>query len=197
MFKGSLDLLEQRKDRPDFERAALERMRRTVVDMETLLATLLLLAREEAVVPPSQPTLVNTVAANQVDLLAPFVEESGNRVVLVEHAQLHVLATEKIIDIALGNLLRNALSYTRDGLVEVTVDVDSVQIKDSGIGMSEEELSHAFEPFYRAESGRESSRGHGLGLSIVRRLADQFNWQLSAVSQPAEGTTVTIGFATG
>jgi len=195
VFKGSLDLLDQHKDRPDYERAALKRMRRTVVDMETLLETLLLLAREEEVVPPSEPTLVNALIANQIDLLTPFIEESGNKVELIENAELRVLATEKIIDIAIGNLLRNALSYTKDGQVEVTIGADSVQISDSGVGMTEEELASAFEPFYRAESSRATTRGHGLGLSIVRRLADQFGWQINAESKPSEGTTVSINFA--
>jgi len=116
-------------------------------------------------------------------------------VVLVEHAELQVLATEKIIDIVLGNLLRNALTYTKNGEVTVTLQADSVEVKDSGMGMSERELASAFEPFYRAESSREATKGHGLGLSIVRRLANQFGWQISAVSRPAEGTSVTIRFA--
>jgi len=162
VFKGSLDLLDRKEDRPEFERAALKRMRRTVVDMETLLETLLLLAQEEEVALPSEPSLVNAIAVNQLDLLATFIEESGNKVELVEHAQLRVLATEKIIDIALGNLLRNALTYTQNGLVRITVDSKSVQIEDSGAGMSEQELVSAFEPFYRAESSREATRGHGL-----------------------------------
>ena len=194
VFKGSLDLLEQQDDRPEFERAALKRMRRTVVDMESLLETLLLLAREEEVVPPAEPTLVNSVAANQLDLLAGYIEESGNTIELIERAQLSVFATEKIIDIVLGNLLRNAVSYTRDGQVTITVDADMVRIQDTGIGMTEEELASAFEPFYRAESSRSATRGHGLGLSIVRRLADQFDWQISAESKPAEGTSITIRF---
>ena len=195
VFKGSLDLLEQREERPEFEKAALKRMRRTVLDMETLLETLLLLAREDEIVPPTAPTLVNSVAANQLDLLASYIESSGNKVVLVEHAELQVLATEKIIDIVLGNLLRNALTYTKKGEVTVTLRADSVEVKDSGMGMSERELASAFEPFYRAESSREATKGHGLGLSIVRRLASQFGWQISAVSRPAEGTSVTIRFA--
>jgi len=195
VFKGSLDLLEQQAERPEFERSALKRMRRTVVDMEALLETLLLLAREEELVPPSEPTLVNSVAANQLDLLASIIEESGNEVELVEHAQLRILVSEKIIDIALGNLLRNALTYTREGTVRVTIEDDSLQVEDSGIGMSEQELASAFEPFYRAQASREATKGHGLGLSIVQRLADQCGWQISAVSKPGEGTAISIGFA--
>jgi len=197
VFKGSLDLLEQRNDRPEFEKAALKRMRRTVVDMESLLETLLLLAREEEVALPSEPVLVNTLIVEQMDVLSSFVEESSNKLVLVEHAELHVRVPAKIIEIALGNLLRNALTYTREGTVTVTIRANSVQVEDSGIGMSERELASAFEPFYRAETSRESTRGHGLGLSIVRRLARQFEWQISAVSRPAEGTSVEIRFENG
>lgn len=194
VFKGSLDLLEQRDDRPEFERAALKRMRRTVQDMESLLQTLLLLAREEAVALPTEHTLVNAVAAHQIDVLAAHIEQSGNKVQLVEKAELQVLASDKIVDIVLGNLLRNALSYTRDGTVTVTIMANSVQVEDSGIGMSEKELASAFEPFFRAESSREATKGHGLGLSIVRRLANQFGWEISAISRPAEGTAVEVHF---
>ncbi len=194
VFKGSLDLLEQHKERPEFERAALQRMRRTVRDMEALLETLLLLAREEEVALPAEPILVNTLIAGQMELLSSISEESDNQLVLVEHAELNVRVPAKIIEIALGNLLRNALAYTRNGTITVTIRANAVQVEDSGIGMSERELASAFEPFYRAESSRESTKGHGLGLSIVRRLARQFGWQISAVSRPAEGTSVEIQF---
>lgn len=194
VFKGSLDLLEQSDERPEFEKAALRRMRRTVGDMETLLETLLLLAREEEVALPAEPVLVNTLIAGQMEVLSSVVGESDNELVLVEHAELYLRVPAKIIEIALGNLLRNALTYTRKGTVTVTVHANAVQVADSGIGMSERELASAFEPFYRAESSRESTRGHGLGLSIVRRLARQFEWQISAVSRPAEGTSVEIRF---
>ena len=107
---------------------------------------------------------------------------------------MRVLASEKIVDIVLGNLVRNALTYTRDGTVTVTVMDKAVRVEDSGIGMSEKDLASAFEPFYRAESSREATKGHGLGLSIVRRLAGQFGWQISAISRPAEGTAVEVQF---
>ena len=55
----------------------------------------------------------------------------------------------------------------------------AVTVKDTGIGMTSSELSQAFEPFYRSERGRSNSPGHGLGLSIVRRLVHQFEWKIS------------------
>jgi len=194
VFKGSLDLLEKRDERPEFERAALSRMRRTVRDMEALLETLLLLAREEEVALPNEHTLVNAVVASQIEVLSSFIEESGNRLELIEHGELKVLVPAKVIDIAFGNLLRNALIYTKDGTVKVTIDEHSLKVEDSGVGMSKTDLAHAFEPFYRAEASRGATKGHGLGLSIVRRLARQFDWQINAESRPAEGTSVELRF---
>lgn len=194
VFKGSLDLLEQRNERPEFERAALKRMRRTIQDMEALLETLLLLAREEEVAPPADPVRVNGLIAGQIEALSPYVEGSGNQLRLIENAELDVRVPAKIIEIALSNLLRNALTYTRDGTITITVESNVVQVEDSGMGMTARELASAFEPFYRAESSRESTKGHGLGLSIVRRLARQFDWQINAQSEPGEGTLIEIVF---
>jgi len=47
---------------------------------------------------------------------------------------------------------------------------------------------------YRADDSRRSAEGHGLGLSIVRRLSRQFGWQITARSQPGQGTSMTIRF---
>ena len=66
VFKGSLELLEQVEDRPAFEKKALMRMRRTVSDMESLLQTLLMLAREEDTASPSEDVDVNQVVAHPV-----------------------------------------------------------------------------------------------------------------------------------
>ena len=63
--------------------------------------------------------------------------------------------------------------------------------------MSRDELGNAFEPFYRADESRGIVKGHGLGLSIVRRLVRQFGWGISAYSRPGEGTAVEVRFAEG
>ncbi|MEM7218962.1 MAG: HAMP domain-containing sensor histidine kinase [Pseudomonadota bacterium] len=195
VFKGTLDLLEERADRPAFECKALARMRRTVDDMEALLETLLMLAREEETALPAETVPVNQLLANQIDTLAPLAERADNTVVLHEDEELEVLAPVKVVEILLGNLLRNALTYTQGGKVEVFVRQRSVTVADTGIGMSREQLEQAFEPFYRAEESRGRTRGHGLGLSIVRRLSRQFGWRVSVVSQPDRGTEVTVAFA--
>jgi len=196
VLKGSLDLLEDDAERPRHEQNALRRMRRTVEDMESLLETLLLLARESEVVMPSEEVLVNDLVASQVDLLKLMADRGGNRVTLHEDAALKVVAPPKVVEIVIGNLIRNALNYTNQGTVDITISEHGVRVEDSGVGMSRDELANAFEPFYRADESRGIVKGHGLGLSIVRRLVRQFGWGISAYSRPGEGTAVEVRFAT-
>ena len=194
VLKGSLDLLEREdRDRPDRERETLSRMRRTVDDMEALLETLLLLARGEAA-PSGEETVVNDVAASEIGALAPQAARAGDTVCLHEREELRVQAPERVLRIVLGNLLRNAMAHTRDGRIDVTVTADSLTVEDTGSGMSRPQLANAFEPFYRADDSRGSTEGHGLGLSIVRRLSRQFGWQVTARSQPGQGTSMEIRF---
>jgi len=95
----------------------------------------------------------------------------------------------------LGNLIRNAVNYTQNGEVSVTVEADKVTVKDTGVGMSGAELGNAFEPFYRADESRGLIKGHGLGLSIVKRLVHQFGWSISVYSRPGEGTSISVAFS--
>jgi signal transduction histidine kinase len=194
VLKGSLDLLEDNQDRPKHEQNALRRMQRTVDDMGSLLETLLLLARESEVTMPSEEVTVNDLVANQIDLLAHMAERGGNQMAFHEEAELKLQAPLRVVEIVIGNLMRNALNYTQQGKVDVTVNSRGVRVEDTGVGMSRDELANAFEAFYRADESRGLIKGHGLGLAIVRRLVRQFGWALSAHSRPGEGTTVEVRF---
>lgn len=197
VFKGSLDLLDQEEDRPSYEREALARMRRTAYGMESLLETLLLLARKESAVANAEPTLVNQILRDEVKVLEETARERGNHISMHGNDYLVVHAPAAVVRIVVGNLLRNAVTYTQNGNVEVVLLEDGVRIEDDGIGMSRDDLANMFEPFYRAEAGLEVGSGVGLGLSIVRRLSNQYGWTLDARSQPGQGTAVTLRFPSG
>ena len=198
VVRACLELLERNKDRPEADRAALDRMRRALSQMQSLIENLLLLAHEAEARSPNQHTRVNAVVAEQIDLLSDLARETGNTVRVVERGTVTVDAPPRMIAIAFGNLLRNALTYSRDGTVAVTVGDDAVVVTDSGIGMSADDLARVFEPFYRGESARHSpAEGHGLGLAIVRRLVDRYGWSLDLASEPGKGTTVILHFGRG
>ena len=125
-----------------------------------------------------------------------MAEKGGNQILVKQDAQLTIQAPVRVVQILVTNLIKNAITYTQRGQVEVLIGPRSIRVSDSGVGMTAEELKQAFEPFYRSVQARESSKGHGLGLSIVRRLVSQFGWHVDAQSEPGHGTTIEVGFVT-
>ena len=95
------------------------------------------------------------------------------------------------------NLLDNAFKYTPDG-GNVTVNISRagkiirLNISDSGIGISKENLPRIFEQFYREEQKGEKKKGVGLGLSIAQAIAKAHNGEIKVDSQLSHGTTFTV-----
>ena len=95
------------------------------------------------------------------------------------------------------NIIDNAVKYTKKGKITVSLkkeDKDlSVEIEDTGIGISEEHLSRIFERFYVVDKSRSRSLGGtGLGLSIVKHIALQHNGKVEVESTPGKGTKFTV-----
>jgi two-component system, OmpR family, sensor histidine kinase ResE len=92
----------------------------------------------------------------------------------------------------LTNLVANAIKYNLDG-GKVTVSASyadkklSVEVADTGVGLSEEEKKHLFEKFWRSDDVRQIE-GTGLGLFIVKHILDQLNGTISFDSKKGEGT---------
>jgi signal transduction histidine kinase len=195
VFKGSLDLLEQTQDRPAFEAAALARMRKAVNEMQALLETLLLLARGEELDAQTEDVAVADVIAEQMDAVREAAQRKDVTLEIEAVSPCIVKAPRKVLEILLGNLLRNAVNYTEHGRVRAIIHEQSVQIEDTGVGMGPEDLDKVFEAFYRGEKSRHVAPGHGLGLAIVKRLADRYHWHIGAVSALGEGTRFEVRFS--
>jgi len=101
------------------------------------------------------------------------------------------------VAIALDNLLDNAIAYTEQGSVSVTVKASesSVRIKvaDTGPGIAPEHLGRIFERFYRVDRARSrESGGTGLGLALVRHVVERSGGSVTVASEPGAGTTFTL-----
>jgi signal transduction histidine kinase len=101
---------------------------------------------------------------------------------------------------ALGNLISNALNYTAaEGEIVVfahpILEGAKIGVKDTGIGIAQEHLSHVFDRFYRVDHSRSGKTGgSGLGLSIVRSIMQVHQGRVEIESQLERGTTVTLIF---
>ena len=106
-----------------------------------------------------------------------------------------VYADETKLRQILINLVGNAIKFTKQGRVSLTVFMAdnelACEVLDTGIGISPDHLEHIFEPFRQGEAGRREG-GTGLGLSISRRLATTMGGNLTVISKPGKGSCFTL-----
>lgn len=102
---------------------------------------------------------------------------------------------ESLLKVLFLNLIENACKFSEDNVAYVAIDFFTqyitVQIKNYGISIPAEEINKVFEPFYRGENAQQV-RGHGLGLSICKKIVQIHNGHITVTSDHAEGTTFTV-----
>ena len=111
-----------------------------------------------------------------------------------------VSSDPQLLERILGNLVQNAIKYTEHGGIVVVARTTrtriNVEVWDTGIGIGAAELPRVFDEFYQVGRGeRARSRGLGMGLAIVKRLARLLGHELTVVSRPGKGTLFRIGIA--
>lgn len=192
VIRIATDMLLSEQELSGPARSSVLRIQRSARDMEELVEAFLLLARESEQSLSRDPVDVNAVLRDEVSRAREIMGSDRIRVETAENRQLRVMASERVLSVVFGNLIRNALNYTDEGHVEISVDHDRVRIADSGVGMPQQEIEQVFKPFYRSGSARRG--GHGVGLTIVRNLSSRFGWPVDIDSEPGVGTTVTVRF---
>ncbi|MFD0739977.1 sensor histidine kinase [Lysobacter koreensis] len=171
---------------------SLSRIQLAGRDMEMVIDAFLILAREGDIEPVREPFEVRDIVDGEVARVQPLLADKQVELRVVDEGAPCLVAPPQVLRVMLGNLLSNAVNFTQRGQIELRLLPDRIEVHDSGIGMSAEAIAKAFDPFYRADFSRPESKG--VGLSIVGRLAERFNWPVSLTSVPGEGTTAVIRF---
>jgi signal transduction histidine kinase len=91
----------------------------------------------------------------------------------------------------IGNLLRNALTFTESGEVWITLESGAVRVEDTGQGLQTSEIEKLFSPYVRGGD----SQGAGLGLSLVQRLCKRQGWEITLDNRPGGGTVARLTFS--
>lgn len=112
-----------------------------------------------------------------------------------------IKSDEGLIKLLIKNVLENSIKYGKNNPVDISITNNDEQkqailtIKDHGIGMTSEELRHIYDRFFRANKSRSKEiQGHGLGMSIVKRIINLLNLDIKISSTSNIGTTVEIFF---
>jgi len=188
----ALSMIESNGQLNEADAKAVKRIRNASTDMRELVEVFLILARESAEEMGESEVWIAEIADREINKNKILLNDKPVDVNVNKHADLKLQTSEKIIEVLLGNLIRNAMIYTEEGRIDIHINADSVFVEDTGVGMSEEQLQQIYKPFFRG--GRRPSGGHGVGLTIVKRIADRFDWQVDFESELGMGTKVTVKF---
>jgi two-component system sensor histidine kinase MprB len=191
-IRTNLEVLARNPDLPAEERAPLLRdLIGESAELGGLVEDLLESARESGDAEPSGAVALDAIVASELE------RWSRRHPDLAIHSDLEptvILARESPLRRALGNLIDNAIKWSPpDGEIDVTLTDGKLIVRDQGPGFAPEDLPHVFDRFYRAPSAR-TVPGSGLGLSIVRKVAEEHGGAAGASNAAEGGAVVTIAF---
>ncbi|HEX3817489.1 MAG TPA: heavy metal sensor histidine kinase [Chthoniobacterales bacterium] len=197
-IRGEAEVALTRPRSPNEYQAVIESSIAECERLSAIIDNLLFLARAEAAEGQVRRTLFDARAA--ADKMIAYYEE------VAEERKLHLTCTgvaEVFADSVLfartvSNLLDNALRFTPDGgAIEIEVSSENgaakLVVRDDGAGIAPEHLPHVFDRFYRVDSSR-SSEGTGLGLALVKSIAELHGGSVAITSEVDRGTSVTVRF---
>jgi two-component system OmpR family sensor kinase len=182
---------------PDQARERLFILQRGIERGRKLLDQLLTLAKAQATSAfPQAPISVQAVYRRVLEDLLPLAEAKHIDVGVEGTQDAQVMVSELDMVAVLKNLVDNAIRYTPEGgkvdlSVSIRDDQAIVQIKDSGPGIAVDERKRVFDPFYRTLGSDQV--GSGLGLSIVKTIADRIGAEIElGFSDEMEGTGLLV-----
>ncbi len=205
IVKGTLEVLVRKPREREHYETRIQFCLKELNRMARLIDQLLMLARYES---NKMNAHIETVA------LSPYIADVVERMqpsastkditIFVEHTgNARIAADSGMLDMMFENIISNAIKYSPSGS-SIAIAVKNIantivcSISDQGIGIPEEKLHSIFERFYRVDESRNSSTGgFGLGLSIVKKLADIQHIKVKVTSGTNKGTTFSLTFPAG
>ncbi len=200
-MQGNLEVLDRGGlKNPELAAEAVTDMRRETGRLIRMTNDLLLLAQSDSRVEiRNEPVELDTLILEVFRELRPLAE--GVQLRIGAEDQVTVLGDRDRLKQALLNLGINALQYTPpEGFVTLGLEQQDgyalLTVSDTGVGIGEDDLPHVFDRFYRADRSRSRhSGGAGLGLSIVKRVAEAHGGHATVASIPGRGSTFAIWLA--
>ncbi len=195
----NLMVAQQQQDPDAAERARLsQRIGQAIASINTLFDGLLDVSKLDAGVvrPQPQPLAVQQLLDRMDVTCSAAARDKGLELRIRPHAGW-VHSDPVLLERILGNLVGNAVRYTRNGAVLVgcrrTAAGLRIAVWDTGVGIAPDTLERIFDEFYRGDgAGAASDEGLGLGLSIVARLADLLGHRVEVRSVPGRGSCFSI-----
>ncbi len=149
---------------------------------------------------PSEIIFMAPTISRVIRMLSALAAQDSIEITVDDKEDSPILILEDDLYQIAFNLVENGIKYNvPGGKLEIKLmrreDNAILEVKDTGVGISQEALKHIFERFYRVDKARSrKSGGSGLGLSIVRNMVERNSGKISVSSQPGSGTCFQVVF---
>lgn len=193
-------LIHQKQFDPEITRDFLTDVNSEIDRLNRIVTDLLVLVRFDSAAMEfsAESIALMSLLADTAQRLAPVARQAGIELSVIPRQELLVSGDRNRLQQVFYNLMDNAIKYTQaGGRVRVEVlrngpDV-TVNIQDTGIGISEEDQKHIFDRFYRVDKARSrATGGTGLGLSIAKNIAVMHGGDIQVSSKEGAGTTFAV-----
>ncbi len=200
IIRGEIDVaLRKKRFKKDYIKT-MESVHEEVVALQRVIENLLFLGGTESEGQnlPFRKVPLGKIVLEVFEDIQKIGEEKNIRFVLKEIQPIDIEGEATLLKRVFYNLFENAVKYTgEDGEVEILLEKETnaakFSIKDTGIGITENELPHIFDRFYRVDKARSRRMGSaGLGLSIVRLIVQLHKGKVDVTSTPGKGSTFIV-----
>ena len=193
VITGATELLLAQPDLDAKVRTRLLRIARAARQSADITTALLHLVRaEQGIDRDSSAHDVGQIVNEVVHLYEPLVGNKDLILRVAEENRVSVIAPEAVVAVTVGNLIGNAMRYTTEGEVAITIGDGAVRVEDTGPGIPEQDLERVFERHYRGQNI--TGKGAGLGLAIVKRLCELYGWSIHFSNRDAGGLRAELKF---
>ncbi|MGL5202736.1 sensor histidine kinase [Cetobacterium sp.] len=199
IISGYIDMIKRwgKKD-PEIFNEALVSIEDETKNMNLLIEKLLFIAKESDIRSERKEIELSEII---LGCISGLKHQYPKAEIIFNPEYTIIKSDEALIKLLVKNLLENAIKYGKNNPVTVSLlnddekNLAELTIQDEGIGMTSEELQHIYDRFFRANKSRSKEiAGHGLGMSIVKRIVNILKLDIKISSTPNVGTTVKLFF---
>lgn len=194
------EALESARNEPEQVKRFAKRLSKEADRLARITQEIIQLSRLQAADALAKPELVevDTVIALAIDQNHVAADARGIHLVVGKKSDAEVYGDEPLLVTAIHNLVSNAIQYSPDNSrigigVNTQNGIVEIAVADQGVGIPDDERERVFERFYRSDPARSrNTGGSGLGLSIVKHVAQNHGGDVRVWSQLGKGSTFTI-----
>lgn len=185
--------LQLMKEMKNYDSLMITEMRKEVKKLNSLIETLIQLSDIDALKQKEKINL-KEIIEEIINEKKKIIKDKKLNTEIKIKKDIFIEAKKDYLFILLSNIIGNAIKYSKEKWnIYISFTSSELHIKDEGIGIKKEHLEKIFDRFFKGDSVR-NSEGYGIGLSLVKKIADIYKWKIKVISEENKWTDFCIIF---